>query len=350
MSRTASLREKIGQMLLIGFRGLAISDTDPVARDIAERNLGGVILFDQEMADKSLPTRNIKSPAQVQALVQSLKDRAETPLLVAIDQEGGRVNRLKTDYGFPASISHEELGAINDPKQTFAHAEKTAQTLAGLGLNLNLAPVVDLDANPDNPIIKGKKRSFSADPAVVARHAIEFCRAHHKHGILTCTKHFPGHGSARGDTHLGFVDVTESWTEKELTPFQQLIASGQCDTIMTAHVFNARLDAERPATLSRAVLQGILRQRLGFDGVVFSDDMEMKAIAGHYGLEQAVQFGIEAGLDMLCFGNNMNFDANIGEKAMGIIERLVASGKITESRIDESFRRIQKLKQRLAAA
>lgn len=340
------LREKIGQMLLAGFRGCEIGDGDPIARDIAERNLGAVILFDQEMADKSLPVRNIQSPDQVKALAASLQRRARAPLWIAIDQEGGRVNRLKAQYGFPESISHEELGAINDPKVTFAHAEKTARTLAGLGINLNLAPVVDLDATPDNPIIKGKKRSFSADPEIVARHALEFCRAHRQHGILTCAKHFPGHGSARGDTHLGLVDVTEHWTEKELIPFQRLIESGECDMIMTAHVFNARLDSERPATLSRAVVQGILRQRLGFQGVVLSDDMEMKAIASHYGLEQAVQYGIEAGLDMLCFGNNMNYDANVGEKAAAIILRLVETGKISEARIDESFQRIQKLKHR----
>jgi beta-N-acetylhexosaminidase len=346
MNRPATLREKIGQMLLTGFRGCTISGGDPITRDIAEGNLGGVILFDEDMADRSLPARNIQSPDQVRALTGSLQRGARTPLWIAIDQEGGRVNRLKADHGFPESISHEELGAINDPKETFAQAEITARTLAGLGINLNLAPVVDLDAAEDNPVIKGKKRSFSSDPEIAARHAQEFCRAHRQHGVMTCAKHFPGHGSARGDTHLGLVDVTPFWTEQELVPFQRLIEAGQCDAVMTAHVFNARLDPERPATLSRPILQGILRQRLGFDGVVLSDDMEMKAIAGHYGLEQALQFGIEAGLDVLCFGNNMNFDADIAGKAADIIEQLVETGKIPEARIEQSFQRIQKLKQR----
>lgn len=344
-----SLQEKIGQMLLIGFRGLELKGGEPVLRDLAERNIGAVILFDKEMADTSLPARNIQSPGQVKSLVDSLKRAARGPLLVAIDQEGGRINRLKAEYGFPESISHEELGAINDPSVTFEQAEKTARTLAGLGINFNLAPVVDLDANENNPIIKGKRRSFSADPEIVARHAAEFCRAHRKHGILTCAKHFPGHGSARADTHLGLVDVTPYWAEKELVPFQRLIDSKSCDAIMTAHVFNASLDSERPATLSSAVLQGILRKRLHFDGVILSDDMEMKAIASHYGLEQAMQLGIQAGLDMLCFGNNMNFDANIGAKASEIISRLVQNGAISETRIDESHQRIQKMKQRLAA-
>jgi beta-N-acetylhexosaminidase len=341
---SASLAEKIGQMLLIGFRGCQISDRDPIASDIAERNLGGVVLFDQEMADRSIAVRNVKSPEQVAALTASLQSRARTPLLISIDQEGGVVNRLKPIYGFPPTLSHEELGAFDDPSRTFAEAEKIAKMLADAGINLNLAPVVDLDASPENPIIKGKKRSFGSGPELVGRHAMEFARAHHRHGILTCAKHFPGHGSARGDTHLGLVDVTNYWTEKELVPFQRLIESRLCDIVMTAHIFNAHLDATHPATLSKAVIGGLLRGKLGFDGVIFSDDMEMKAISSHYGLEQAIQLAVEAGVDMLCFGNNMNFDANIGQKAASIIGRLVNEGKITEARIEESFRRIQKLK------
>lgn len=348
--KSVSVQQKIGQMLLLGFRGTTIGPRDPITRDILERNIGGVVLFDQEMSDTSLQYRNIKSAEQVKDLTAALQKLMPTPLLIAIDQEGGRVNRLKAAYGFPESVSHEELGKINNPRETFVHAEKTARTLAGVGINLNLAPVVDLDLGPENPIIKGKKRSFSSDPEVVSVHATEFCRAHHKHKVLTCAKHFPGHGSARGDTHLGMVDVTRYWTEQELIPFEKLIKSGECDTIMTAHVFNAKLDKERPGTLSKAVLTGILRQRLGFDGVIFSDDMEMKAITDHFGLEQAMQFAIEAGIDMLCFGNNMKWDANIGEKAAGIIQRLVDSGTIPESRIDESYQRIQKLKQRLMTA
>src|SRR5688572_2540396 len=156
----SSLQDKIGQMVLVGFRGYDVKETDPVARDARERNLGSVIFFDQEMCDKHLPGRNIKSPQQVKALVSALQAVAKTPLFVSIDQEGGRVNRLKATYGFPETVSHEELGRRHDLKFTYDHAAQIARTLADLGINLNLAPVVDLDANPDNPIIKGKKRSF----------------------------------------------------------------------------------------------------------------------------------------------------------------------------------------------
>ena len=298
------------------------------------------------MADPAMSRRNIESPAQVGALLAFLQAQAPLPLLVAIDQEGGRVNRLKPVRGFPASISHEELGQIDDPGETFRQAERTARTLADLGINLNLAPVVDLDANPDNPVIKGKKRSFSSDPETVARHAVAFVQAHRAQGVLSCAKHFPGHGSARGDTHLGLVDISTTWRERELIPFQRLIAAGLCDAIMSAHVFNAKLDPESPATLSPATLTGLLREKLGFEGVIISDDMEMKAISSHYGLEHSVPAAIAAGVDLLCFGNNLNYDPGIAGKAIDILVRAVESGRIPESRIDTSLARVRALKRK----
>ena len=346
-SATVTLREKIAQLLLIGFRGSQPSECGAILRDIHEHRIGGIILFDQEMVEASARRRNIESPEQVKELVHHLQSAANGTLLVAIDQEGGRVNRLKADYGFPPSVSHEELGRIDRPEETFRQASVTARTLAGLGINFNLAPVADLDANPHNPIIKGKGRCFSSDPEAAARHATEFVRAHHEQGILTCLKHFPGHGSAAGDTHLGLVDVTQTWSDQELIPFQRLISSGLCDAIMSAHVFNARLDPLHPATLSPAVINGLLRNQLGFNGVVTSDDMEMRAISSHYGLEKSVPSAIEAGIDLLCFGNNLNYDPEIAGKAIEILAQTVQSGRISESRIETSFQRIQALKQRI---
>jgi beta-N-acetylhexosaminidase len=196
-------------------------------------------------------------------------------------------------------------------------------------------------------VIKGKGRCFSADPAAVVRHAAEFVRAHRAQGVLTCLKHFPGHGSATGDTHLGLVDVTRTWSERELAPVVDLITAGLCDMVMSAHVFNARLDAERPATLSRAVLTGLLREKLGFQGVITSDDLEMKAIATHYGLEQSVPAAIEAGVDLLCFGNNLGYDPDIARRVSDILMRAVQSGRIPEARIDASCGRILALKRRI---
>lgn len=344
----STLREEIGQMLLLGFKGSTAGDTALIVRDLREHAVGSVILFDVDMTgtiDSGQPgSRNVKSPAQLRTLVAHLQSHARLPLLVAIDQEGGRVNRLKPAYGFPETISAEELGRRNDLAETRRHSEATARTLASVGINFNLAPVVDLDANPDNPIIKGKRRSFAADPEVVARHAAEWVRGHRAHGVLSCAKHFPGHGSAAGDTHLGLVDVTATWHERELTPFARLIEAGLGEAIMTAHVFNSRLDPALPATLSRAVITDLLRGRLGFRGVVLSDDMEMKAISAHYGLERAVVSAVNAGVDLLCFGNNLGYDPDIAPKVITLVERAVLAGEIPAARIAESCARVLALK------
>lgn len=346
-----TLHEKIGQLLIIGFRGCTAAESELIVRDIREHRIGGIILFDQDMTGGTIDTanrrRNIESPTQVKTLLAHLQAQSRIPLLTAIDQEGGRVNRLKPAYGFPSSVSHEELGRLDQPAETYRHAATTAQTLASLGLNLNLAPVVDLDAHPDNPIIKGKGRAFSADPGAVARHAAEFVRAHRAHGVLSCAKHFPGHGSATGDTHLGLVDVTATWHERELIPFQRLIAAGLCDAVMSAHVFNAKLDPHHPVTLSHPVLTGLLREKLGFQGVIISDDMEMKAISDHYGLENSLPSAVEAGVDLLCLGNNLSYDPAIASKAIDILARAVAAGRIAESRIDESHARVLALKRKV---
>jgi beta-N-acetylhexosaminidase len=343
-----NLREKIGQLLMLGFKGSTAADTALMTRDLREHGVGSVILFDRDMTttiDSGAPARrNIESPAQVAALTAHLQAQARTPLLVAIDQEGGRVNRLKPDYGFPETISHEELGRQDDLAATTRHAEATARTLAGAGINFNLAPVVDLDANPANPIIKGKRRSFSADPEVVARHAAAWVRAHRAQGILSCAKHFPGHGSAAGDTHLGFVDVTQTWHERELIPFQRLIDAGLCDSVMSAHVFHSGLDAKLPATLSRAVITGRLREQMGFRGVVLSDDLGMGAIASKYGLEEAVIGALNAGVDLVCLGNNLGYDPDLAPKAVAIIEAAVAAGRVPAARIDEGCERVLTLK------
>jgi beta-N-acetylhexosaminidase len=330
-------------MLMIGFRGLAVNDDHFVVRDIQERNLGGVVLFDYDVPSQS-PVRNVESPAQVKALVASLQARANTPLLVAIDHEGGALTRLKESYGFPPTDSHQALGEKDDIATTRAQATEMARTLTELGINLNLAPVVDLNANPDNPIIAKYERSFSADAETVVRHAQAFIEAHHTHGVNCTLKHFPGHGSSTGDTHAGWVDVTDTWSRAELEPYAAIIEAGLADGVMTAHVFNAGLDADHPATLSRSTITSILRGELGYDGVVISDDMQMGAIADHYGFETAVQKAIEAGVDILAFANNSVYEKDVVARAATQLLRLVETGIVDETRIDASYRRIQRLK------
>ena len=340
------LNVKIGQMIMIGFRGLFVNGKSPVIADIKKREIGGVILFDYDVPSGS-PVRNIESPDQVKSLVSTLQGASSIPLFVAIDQEGGRVSRLKEKFGFPPTVSEGYLGRIDDPEVTKRYAEVTAETLSDLGINVNFAPVVDLNINPDNPVIGKIERSFSADPEVVIRHSIAIIDVFHAHGILSAIKHFPGHGSSRADSHKGFVDVTESWSPDELKPFEAIIQSGRCDMVMTAHIFNARLDPLWPITLSERIIGKILRDDLKFNSVVVSDDMQMGAIRSFYGLETAIKRAILAGCDMLIFANNSIFDEDIAAQAAGIIKKLVAEGEIKSERIDESYRRIMRLKEKL---
>lgn len=342
-SGEVSLDVKIGQMLKVGFRGLSVDDQSPVVGDIQKYHIGGVVLFDYDVP-KDTAYRNIASPQQVQGLTQDLQQFTQIPLIIAIDQEGGRVARLKPKHGFEPTVSAQYLGSLQNADSTQKYARRTGETLSELGINTNLAPVVDVNINPKNPVIGGLERSLSADPDVVTRQAKMYIETLHEYGIITTLKHFPGHGSSKDDSHLGVVDVTDYWQQEELVPYRNLIESGSADIVMTAHIFNAKLDSTYPATLSKPIITGILRDSLGFDGVVMSDDLQMKAIRTQYGLKETIKLSIQAGVDMLSFANNSIFDAEIAAKAHRIIKELIEEGAISEDRIDESYRRIMELK------
>lgn len=342
---------QVGQLLMLGFRGLRVQAGDAIAQAIADWHVGAVVLFDVDGASAGRLPRNIASPEQVQALVADVTGLAAMPLLVAVDYEGGMVARLRPRYGFPETLSPWELGQ-QGVEATRAQAQAMARLLRELGIHLNLAPVVDVCVNPDNPIIAQKGRCFAADAETVTQHARAFIEAHHAEGVACTLKHFPGHGSSTGDTHQGWVDVTASWSADELRPYQALIAEGLADAVMTAHVFNAALDAQDPATLSAPTIEGLLRQELGFRGVVISDDMQMLAIARHYTLEEAVGKALLAGVDMLAFANNSaeNYDERLAERLVRLMLKLVEEGKVPETRIAEAYRRVQRLKQWVASA
>lgn len=338
-----SLRDRIGQMLLVGFRGLTVEEADEVVADIRDRNLGGVLLYDTDQPTHT-DTRNVESPAQLTALVAGLQALATTPLLVAIDEEGGLVARLDQRHGFPPTVSAADLGAQNDPAVTRAAVDQVAATLASVGVNLNLAPVVDLNVNPTNPIIGALGRSFSADPAIVTEQAEAFIEGHRAAGVWTTLKHFPGHGSSTGDTHLGVVDVTTTWSATELDPFRNIIRDALADAVLTAHVFNATLDPDNPATLSVPTITGILREQLGWNGLVISDDMQMGAIREAYGYADAVRLAILAGVDVLTIAQQQVYESGIVAQTIDLIEGMVLDGTLSEERIDASYARIQALK------
>ena len=225
-----------------------------------------------------------------------------------------------------------------------------ASTLSELGINLNFAPVVDLNRNPENPIIAKKERSFSQNPEVVISHAKQFIKAHAESGILTCIKHFPGHGSSASDSHLGFVDVTQTWSDIELLPYKKLISEDNVDCIMTAHVFNHNIDPSYPATLSRVFIDEILRRRLGFKGVVISDDLNMRAISDNYSLEESLLLAINAGVDILLISYNEDCKEKLFVNLIAIIKSMVKEGSIPEERINKSYNRIRSLKNKLKKA
>jgi beta-N-acetylhexosaminidase len=339
-----SLEQKIGQLFILGFTGAMLQPERPIAQDICKRNLGGVILFDRFLAG-SQDTNNIISATQLRQLTASLQELAEEPLLIAVDQEGGKVNRFKQERGFPVTPSANELARSTDLTATIQSAQQTAKMLRNVGVNLNLAPVIDLNVYEENPIIGKYGRSFSVDPSIVTAHARAWIREHRQQEILCCLKHFPGHGSSRTDSHLGFVDITETWQDAELLPYQSLIADGHADAIMIGHLFNRNFDTQNPATLSRATIQSLVRQRLQFEGVVISDDMQMKAITGHYGMEEACCKALAAGVDLLIIGNNLDYDPFILSKARDGIMRGLDKGTMTEARIEKAWDRVQKFKQ-----
>jgi beta-N-acetylhexosaminidase len=335
-----SLDIKIGQMLLIGFPGPAVDQK--VLEEVRAGKVGSIIIF-----EKNIPPTN--SFVALKKIIWTYQQAATIPLFVSIDQEGGRVNRLKDKYGFPRSITAAAMGKAPTLDSVRFYADATASTLAGLGINMNFGPVVDLASNPDNPIIAKYGRAFSANEDSVSLLAKEFIKQHHKYNVLTSLKHFPGHGSSKDDTHLGIADVTNTWEERELKPYKTLIDSGYVDAIMTSHIVNRKLDKQgHPGTLSASVLDTILRKQLNFHGVIFTDDMQMHAITQHYGLEEAIKLAILGGVDIMTFSNNIQgSDQRTVDKVHSIVKDFVKRGIITEERINASFKRIMKLKERL---
>lgn len=355
-AQNISLRDKIGQMLIIGFKGNQVQQDSPISKIITANNLGGVILYDRKLVGK-----NILNPEQVQTLNHGLQTlnheghrahhRPDLPLWIAVDYEGGKVNRLKETYGFPTTLSAATIGQLA-LEAANTEAAKMADTLNTAGFNLDFAPVVDLNINPNNPIIGKLERSFSDNPGDVVKYAELYSQNFLTRQVQCAYKHFPGHGSATGDSHLGFVDVTAEWQADELEPYQQLLAGlTPCGMVMTAHIVNRQLDETGlPATLSHAILTDLLREKMHFTGVIITDDMQMLAIRDNYGLTQAITLAINAGADMLMFANQLtpNEPDQDPKELIDIIEHEVQQGHIAAATIDAAYQRIVNLKQTIA--
>lgn len=339
------LKDMIGQMLIIGFRGVEANQDSYIVNEINKNNIGGIVLFDKDSPSSGTIKRNIESPAQTKKLIEDIKKYSNSSLFIAVDSEGGYVNRLKEKYGFTNILSAEKIGLTNNADIAKTEGQKIGKELKELGFNLDFAPVVDVNINPTNPVIGYLERSYSDNPEKVFIYANQFIEGLHQEKIISALKHFPGHGSSTSDSHLGLTDVTNTFTSKELIPYSRLIQNGYNDIVMTAHIMNQNIDKEYPATLSSTFLQGLLRNVLKFKGVIISDDMQMGAITEHYGQENAAIKAINAGCDMLIISNNIKiYDEEAPSKTIEAIYQAVKNGTISEKRIYESFSRIQKLK------
>ncbi len=341
-----TLEQQIGQMLMVGFHGTSAPANSQICKDIKKYHVGAVILFDYNPVNKNEP-KNISTKVQLKKLTTQLQACSyDGKLLIAVDQEGGKVQRLKKRYGFygqfpkAVDVKNMDQGKI---KQTYRAMSKE---LKSVGINYDLAPVVDLDINPRNHVIHGLGRSFGKDPKMVEKYASTFIDAMHHYGVLTALKHFPGHGSSVGDTHKGYVDVTKLWKKIEIEPYRLL--KNKADTVMVAHVFNKRLDKKYPATLSSKTVNGLLRKDVGYKGVVITDDLQMGAITQKYTLKQTLQLAINAGDDILLFGNQLDPRKIVKTKTLvDTVEALVTSGKVSKNSITNSYNRIQRLKKKL---
>lgn len=336
-----TLEEKIGQMLMPDLRMWQEENTtamnEGTAQMIRDYHLGGVILFEKNIVNKE---QLVKLTDQLQA------EAGDVPLLISIDQEGGRVKRIPGGTNMPGNMA---LGAAGSEELAYRVGKALGSELKSLGINLNFAPVLDVNINPANPVIG--VRSFSADPELVSRLGLQYMRGLQEQGVAATAKHFPGHGDTDVDSHLGLPMLPhdqERLEAVELRPFREAVSNG-VDMIMTAHVTFPAIDDTRaiskkdgaeitiPATLSYRVLTELLREEISFEGVIVTDAFTMKAITDHFGEGEAVVRAVKAGADIIL----MPLDVGV---AFHAILEAVESGEISEERIDQSVRRILDLK------
>ncbi|MCA0971221.1 beta-N-acetylhexosaminidase [Halobacillus litoralis] len=326
-----SLEDKAAQLFMVGFEGTSLSPSERSM--IQQGHVGGVILLG----------RNVRSDDQLHQLVTSIKqsNSTSTPLFVGIDEEGGRVSRI------PASLSSlpssKQIGNAGDPELSYDVGQSLAAKVKHYGINMNFAPVLDINNNPDNEVIGD--RSFGSDPETVTRLGIPTMKGIRSEGVIPVVKHFPGHGDTSVDSHAQLPIInktTEQLNAFEWVPFKKAIQSG-ADAVMTAHILFPALDEQYPATFSKKVVTGVLREQMNYDGLVITDDMAMGAISENYGTEEAVLKAIEAGVDIVLLTDTRN---NQFERVHQSLLEAVEKGELSEEQIDESVKRILKVKQK----
>lgn len=338
-----SLEQMAGQMIIVGFAGDSTGDEGVVnvREEIAAGLLGGVMYL----------KTNVASLDGVKAMNEAF--RAASPDLLpflTLDQEGGFVERLTRDVGFPETPSAAAVAAagISEARSTY---NRMAAGIADLGFTVNFGPVVDLNRNKNNQVIGKFGRAYGSGANTVTIFAEQFIAAHHDVGLVTSLKHFPGHGSSTADSHEGFVDISKSWDPIELEPYRALFAQGYEDFVMVGHLFHSGYagdgDLKLPASLSPEWITGVLRNELGFKGVVISDDLEMGAIREHFGLKDTVVRAVNAGMDVLLFSNTAKARPTLAAEIRQILVSEAEADPAFKARVEESHARIVAMKGRI---
>jgi len=340
-----TLERMAGQMVLVGFQGNSANDPaiQAVADEIAAGQIGGVMFLKVNVLDKK----------HVQAINKLFMDAAKggLPPFISVDQEGGAVQRLTEAVGFPSTPSAADVAKKYNQPEAHDLYDRMAKNLADWGFNVNFGPVVDLNINKDNPIIAKYGRSYGDNSVAVWPYAFAFIEAHHDHGVLTALKHFPGHGSSTKDSHEGFVDISKTWTEAEFGAFKYIMHYGLADMVMVGHLYNTNHSGppdKTPASLSYFWITDQLRGKLGYDGVVITDDMEMAAVRQliKSPKERVIQ-AVKAGNDILLFSNTARPRASIGAEITAyLVEEAKADPQFAKL-IEASYGRIKKLKESL---
>ena len=318
------LQRAVAAMFAVGFDGKTVT---PALARLLDRGVSAVALF----------SRNVESPQQVARLCFEIQQRAGRPILIAVDQEGGRVARLRE--GFTRLPSMRALGASGDEDLAEKIGRVIAAELRAVNISMNFSPVMDVDSNPANPVIGD--RSFGADAALVAKMGVALLRGLQAGGVAACAKHFPGHGDTSKDSHFDLPKLGHEMARLErveLPPFASAIEAGVA-AIMTAHVIFEAIDSENPATLSGGVISGLLRTKMKFPGVIFSDALEMKAIADHFPIEQTVVKAANAGIDLLAICEN----PDLQNRAIDALASAAAAGTVGQVVIKNANRRVERV-------
>lgn len=335
----ASIDEMTGQMILMGFNGDTVKSKGfkHILKQVNSGEIGGVIFFED----------NIKNKEEFIKMTSAIKNsKAKYKPFIAIDMEGGIIQRMNSKNGFKDFKSAKHVALVLNPKEAYEEYSALADMLKEANINFNLAPCVDLAINKQS-IIEKKERSYSADPKVVTEYSAQFIKAHYDKGIITSLKHFPGHGTSSGDTHLGFVDGTQTYSEDELYPYLQNANLNPMQTVMISHIYNKNFDDTYPASLSYETIEKFLRVQADYDGVIIADDLNMGAIEKNYELNEVVSLAINAGENILLFSNREKPDKDLAKKISLEIKRGLVDGDILTENIVNSYNKIIKLKEQL---